>query len=127
MILAAKLDAANAKLDKLTATSGVGPMGPTGTGEGQPKPPSAKELADNPGKYEGTKDDPLNPNTHINNQIVIDRFATNEEARVFVGGTYAQWFKADPSAFLRWFKDQYGGNDLNLSGMSPTQKKAFGL
>lgn len=124
-----KLDIALLKLDKAleildsmnrtTATTPVGEFGGTG-----PAKTTKAEVADNPGKYYGTQDDPLASNVAIPRAAIVN-FETKPE--VFIGGTPAEWFKKDPAAMLAWFRQQFDGHDLNFANLHPEQKKLLGL
>lgn len=124
-----KLDIALLKLDKAiamlegmnraTATTPFGEFGGTA-----PLKATKAEVADNPGKFYGTKSDPLA------SDVVIPRAAiTNFETlpEIFIGGTAAEWFKADPAAMLAWFRSNHEGHDLNFANLHPEQKKLLGL
>ena len=124
-----KLDIALLKLDQVlgilagmnrtTATTPLGQFGGSG-----PAKTTKAEVADNPGKYYGTQDDPLASNVAISRAAILS-FETKPD--IFIGGTPADWFKKDPAAMLEWFRQQFDGHDLNLSNLHVEQKKLLGL
>ncbi len=124
-----KLDIALLKLDKViaaleamnrtTATTPVGEFGGTG-----PAKATKAEVADNPGKYYGTKSDPLASDVVIPRMTIVN-FETKPD--VFIGGTATAWFKTDPAAMLAWFRSTHDGHDLNFENLHVEQKKLLGL
>ena len=124
-----KLDIALLKLDQvlnilagMNRTTATTPLGEFG-GIGPPKATKA-EVADNPGKFYGTKSDPLASDVVIPRAAIVN-FETTPN--VFIGGTAAAWFKTDPAAMLAWFRSNHEGHDLNFENLHPEQKKLLGL
>lgn len=88
-------------------------------GEGKPLAPTEPEAASNPGKWAGTKYDPLNiDNIHVSVPPLYD---SN-----WIGGKFTDWFKQDREAALRYYVGRYKV-PLDLSKLAPSQRAALGL
>lgn len=121
-ILTLKLEKVITMLEGMNRTTATTPVGEFG-GVGPPKATKA-EVADNPGKYYGTKSDPLASDVVIPRAAIVN-FETTPN--VFMSGTAAAWFKIDPTAMLAWFRSTHEGHDLNIENLHPEQKKLLGL
>lgn len=107
-------------MNRTTATTPFGEFGGTTAAAA----PTKADIANDPGKYFGTKYDPFGSDV-VPSRAAIRNFETTPD--VFINGTVAQWFRADPRAMLAWFRDTHEHNDLNLGKLHPEQLKMLGL
>ena len=107
-------------MNRTTATTPFGEFGGTTAAAA----PTKAEIANDPGKYSGTKYDPFGSDV-VPSRAAIRNFETQPD--IFIGGTVAQWFRADPAAMLAWFRSTHEGHDLDLGKLSPDQLKLLNL
>lgn len=92
------------------------------TGEQQPDAPNKLQIGANPGKWDGTRWDPIPRDKRISNQAIIANFESLHRAGEFVTGTLADWYKKDPQALLRYLKSEYEGV-FEMANLSDGQRK----
>lgn len=93
-----------------------------GDGVLRPAAPTQIETASNPGKYYGTRYDPLD--SIISATPVIETFETIPQA--FQGGPVTLWYKRDPEAMKNWYEAKYRV-PLDIGKLHPAQKAAMGI
>lgn len=119
-----KLDLMIAKLNAIAKAVAPreGSMGLVGGDDPQPEAPTKLQIGSNPGKWDGTKWDPIQRTARIANLVTISNFESMHKAGEFVGGTLADWYKKDPAALVRYLKHQYDGV-FEMGNLSDAQRR----
>lgn len=119
-----KLDLILAKLNAIAKAVAPreGQMGLVGSDDPQPAAPTKLEIGANPGKWDGTKYDPIPRDKRIANLVTISNFESLPNAGDFVGGTLADWYKKDPAALVRYLKAEHDGV-FEMANLSESQRR----
>lgn len=99
------------------------------TGQAYATAPTTAEVANNPGKFYGTRWDILQgtvPGAVVDVFLVPEEDAEGNKIHKFVGGTLYDWAKADLGSFLEYFRTRYKV-ELNMAALHPEQKAKMGL
>ena len=93
------------------------PFGVVNLTESQPLAPTGVDIADNPGKYDGTSFDPT-----------IYALPRMWNGNVVNQNIWAEWYKADPVQAMDYLANKgILGKPMNLSRLSDSQKKRMGI
>lgn len=99
------------------------------TGQGYPTAPTAAEVAQNPGKFYGTRYDSLAgyvPQNVVEVFLPPTEDAEGNKIHKFVGGTLYEWAKADLESFLRYYEVRHRF-PLNTLALNAEQRAKMGL